>query len=160
MSKRHYGALGAVIAGYVLGRILAFAVVDAVGALTDHQRSSGTAIGAAGAAIPFIALVIFTFLALRAPELLTHTRVKVVFLVGWFFGGGVMGMLPWSRMGLEMHLRLKEAHTAPGFLHGIDVTIGVGLVVTVGLLFAALRARHQPPTAPIEWIEHQFEDEP
>jgi hypothetical protein len=60
--------------------------------------------------------------------------------VGWLFAGGVMGLLPYSRFGTETNLVQKERATAPGFLHALDVTIVVGLIITVGLLLLSLRA--------------------
>ena len=61
--------------------------------------------------------------------------------------------------GAELSLRSREARSAPGFLHGVDMTIIAGLFVTVALLLIALRARPDHTTGPVEWMEHQVEDE-
>ncbi len=39
------------------------------------------------------------------------------------------------------------------------MTIIAGLFVTVALLLIALRARPDHTTGPVEWMEHQVEDE-
>ena len=57
------------------------------------------------------------------------------------------------------HLVHKEASSAPGFLHGLDVTILAGLLVTFGMLLVALRRRGDHDAPASDWIEHQFEDE-
>jgi len=49
-----------------------------------------------------------------------------------------MGLLPYSRIGTATHLMRKEASTAPGFLHGLDTAILVGLLATVAILLIAL----------------------
>jgi uncharacterized membrane protein len=159
VTRQHYGSLGAIIVGFVLTRLLGVPLVRALGSLTGHHRGAGVLLGAAITVVPFAALAAFTALRLLRPERLASRGVKAVLVGAWFVAGLVMGLLPWSRMGVQIHLRNQEAHLVPGLLHGIDVTVVVGLFLTVGLLLVALRARHEPPTAPLEWVEHQFEDD-
>jgi hypothetical protein len=160
VSKHHYGAILAVILGFVLFRVLSVPIVDVVGTVGGHQRSADMAIGVVIAAIPFLSLVAFTVLALRHSPALGHRWVKGAFVGAWFVAGVVMGILPYSRMGTSTELLDNEVDRAPSFLHGVDLTIIAGLAMTVALLLITLRARHQPASAPIDWIEHQFEDAP
>lgn len=160
MSRHHYGALAAVIAGFVLCRILGFPIVDAAGAIGGHRRPGDIAVGVVLAALPFAVLVVYSVIRLTRRALMLHLpAVRAVLDLGWFSAGAVMGLLPYSRMGTELSLRLKEGRTAPGFLHGMDMTILVGLVVTVALLLIALRARPDHSTGAVRWLEHQIEDE-
>jgi hypothetical protein len=159
VSRQHYGALGGVILGYVFCRIFAFWVVDVMGAVGGHHRGADIAVGAAFAAVPFAVLVAFTVLQLRHRHVLDLRPVKAFLVVGWVAAGAVMAMLPYSRAGTSTDLRSKEFHAAPGFLHGVDSAIFVGLLVTVGLLLLALRSRQDHSSPPIEWLEHQLEDD-
>lgn len=159
MSKQHYGALAGIIAGYVAFRILSLWAVRMAGDMGGHRRAGDIAVGVIVAAVPFAVLILFALRQLRRPRVPASQALKALFVGGWFVAGVVMGVLPYSRMGTSLNLRLEEARDAPGFLHGVDVTIVVGMVVILALLFAALRARHEPASAPVEWMEHQFEDE-
>jgi hypothetical protein len=89
--------------------------------------------------IPLASLAVYAGLQLRGRPV-ERRWVKVVTTVGWLFAGGVIGVLPYSRFGTETNLVQKERATAPGFLHALDVTIFVGLVLAVALLLVALRA--------------------
>lgn len=160
MSRHHYGALVAVIAGFVVCRVLGFPIVDAAGAVGGHTRAGGVAVGVVVAAVPFLVLLFYSAIRLTHRSLLLHLpTVRGVLYFGWFAAGAVMGLLPYSRMGTELKLRTHEAHTAPGFLHGLDMTILGGLLLTVALLLIALRARPDHSTGPVAWLEHQIEDE-
>ena len=140
MNRQHYGAIAAVLVGFILCRVFSFHVADALGALGGHRRPGDSVVGGVFGAIPLVALVLYTGLLLRGVDVLHRRWVKVVALVGWVFAGAVMGVLPYSRFGSETNLLQKERGTAPGFLHALDVTIFVGLVVVVALLLLSLRA--------------------
>lgn len=160
MSRHHYGALASVIAGWVFCRVLAFPLAGVAGDLGGHSRGADVAVGVVVAASPFAVLVLYSVLRLtRHVALLALPVVRGVLWFGWFAAGGVMGLLPYSRMGAELSLRRHEAGVAPGFLHGMDMTIIAGLLVTVGLLLIALRARPDHTTGPVAWLEHQVEDD-
>ncbi len=79
--------------------------------------------------------------------------------MGFVLAGCVTGLLPYSQVDTATHLVHKEASSAPGFLHGLDVTILAGLLVTFGMLLVALRRRGDHDAPASDWIEHQFEDE-
>ncbi len=160
MSRHHYGALASVIVGWVLLRLFAVPVVRAASALGGHSRGGDVAVGVLVAAVPFVVLVGYSLVRLTGRSVLLSRRaVRAVVWLGWFAGGGVMGLLPYSRMGAELSLRTEETRDAPGFLHGMDMTILVGVLVTIALLLVALRVRPDHDTSAIEWIEHQVEDE-
>lgn len=160
MSRHHYGALAAVIAGFVLCRVLGFPLVDAAAAVGGHSRPGDVLVGAVVAAVPFAVLVFYSVVRLtRRSPLLHLTAVRGLLAAGWLVAGAVMGLLPYSRMGTELSLRTHEARTAPGFLHGMDMTILAGLIVTVVLLLLALRNRPDHSTGPVQWLEHQIDDE-
>jgi hypothetical protein len=141
MRKEHYGAISAVIVGFLVCRLLSFRVVDLLGNIGEHSRSGDAVVGAAFGAIPFVVLVIYTVLQLAGIDVEHRFWVKVVAVVGWLFAGGVMGLLPYSRFGAETNLVAKERHSAPGLLHALDFTLIIGLLVTVALLLAVLRSR-------------------
>jgi hypothetical protein len=140
VKKEHYGAILAVLIGYAVCRVFSYHIVDGLGSLGGHHRPGDTVTGAVFGAIPFAGLVIYAGLLLRGIDVEHLGWVKVVSTVGWLFAGGVMGLLPYSRFGTETNLVQKERATAPGFLHALDVTIVVGLIITVGLLLLSLRA--------------------
>jgi hypothetical protein len=140
VTKQHFGAIVAVLVGYVFCRILSYHVVDALAHLSGHRRAGDSVVGAVLGALPFAVLVLYTALQLRGADV-EHLRwLRVVAVVGWLVAGAIMGLLPYSRIGTETHLVVKERLTAPGFLHALDVTIVVGLLVTVGLLLVSLRS--------------------
>jgi hypothetical protein len=141
MRKEHYGAISAVILGFLVCRLVSFRVVDLLGDLGDHSRSGDAVIGAVFGAIPFVVLVIYTVLQLAGVDVEHRTWVKVIAIVGWLFAGGVMGLLPYSRFGADTNLVAKERHSAPGLLHAVDFTLIIGLLVTVALLLVVLRSR-------------------
>jgi len=125
MTKQHYGALGAVMVGYVFCRLLGFEVIDRIGALGGHHRPADAAIGAVLAAIPFLILTVFTLLRLghwhTADHPVAHHPVaKWVVVTGCALAGAVMGLLPYSRLGTATGLMHKEVATAPGFVLGSD----------------------------------------
>ncbi len=140
MRKEHYGAIVAVIIGYAICRVFSFHIVDAFGSVGGHHRASDEVVGAVFGAIPLAALVIYAGLLLRGIDVQHLRSVKVAATIGWVFAGGVMGLLPYSRFGTETNLVQKERASAPGFLHALDVTIVVGLIVVVALLLISLRA--------------------
>jgi hypothetical protein len=146
MNRQHYGAIIAVLVGYALCRVFSYRVVDALGWLGGHGRHGDTVVGAVFGAIPFLALAVYTGLLLRRVDVSARRWVKVLAAIGWLFAGGVMGILPYSRFGTDTNLVQKELVTSPGFLHALDVTIGVGLLLVVALLLVSLRvhARHRP----------------
>lgn len=160
MSRHHYGALASVIVGWLLFRVLASPLAGLAGEIGGHTRSGDVAVGVVVAAIPFLVLTGYSLIRLTDRSLLLHRkRVRGLIWLGWFAAGAVMGLLPYSQMGAELRLRTHEARSAPGFLHGLDMTILAGLLLTVALLLVALRARPDHTTGPIEWIEHQVEDD-
>ena len=140
MRRQQSGAVIAVLIGFVVCRIFSFHVVDFFGSLSGHRRVGDSALGAVFGAIPFAALAVYAGLLLRGHDVERRRWLSVVVTVGWLFAGGVMGLLPYSRFGTETHLVQKERATTPGFLHALDVTIGVGLIVVVALLLISLRA--------------------
>jgi hypothetical protein len=145
--KEHYGAIIAVIVGFLLCRLVSFRVVDLLGDLGGHSRSGDAVVGAIFTALPFVVLVIYTGLQLGGVDVEHRTWVKVIAIAGWLFAGGIMGLLPYSRFGADTNLVAKERHSAPGLLHAIDFTLIIGLLVTVALLLVVLRSRahHVPP---------------
>jgi hypothetical protein len=160
VSRHHYGALASVIVGWLLFRVLASPLAGLAGEIGGHTRSGDVAVGVVVAAIPFLVLTGYSLIRLTDRSLLLHRkRVRGLIWLGWFAAGAVMGLLPYSQMGAELRLRTHEARSAPGFLHGLDMTILAGLLLTVALLLVALRARPDHTTGPIEWIEHQVEDD-
>jgi hypothetical protein len=139
VQREHYGAIVAVLVGYVFCRLFSYRVVDALGYLGGHSRPGDSVVGAVFGAIPLAVLTVYA--AFRVGGLDINRRwFKVIATVGWLFAGGVMGVLPYSRFGTETNLVQKERATTPGFLHALDVTVGVGLVVVVALLLVSLRA--------------------
>src|ERR1700723_3009855 len=98
MSRQHYGAIIAVLVAYVLCRIFAYHVVDAVGALGGHARPGDSVVGAVFGGIPLASLAVYAVLLLRGRHV-ERRWVKVVTTIGWLFAGGVMGVLPYSRFG-------------------------------------------------------------
>lgn len=160
MSRHHYGALASVIVGWLLLRLLASPFATLAGDVGGHTRSGDVAVGVVVAAFPFLVLVGYSLVQLTGRSLLLHRkRSRGLIWLGWFGAGAVMGLLPYSQMGAELRLRSHEVRSAPGFLHGLDMTILAGLVVTVALLLVALRSRPDHSTGPVEWIEHQVEDD-
>ncbi|HET9071029.1 MAG TPA: hypothetical protein VFN60_03870 [Acidimicrobiales bacterium] len=160
MSRHHYGALASVIVGWIVCRVLAVPLVRLAGEIGGHTRAGDVAVGVAVAAVPFAVLVVYSLIRLtNRSALLRLPSVRGLLWFGWFAAGGVMGLLPYSEMGAELSLRTREAHTAPGFLHGMDMTILAGLFLVVALLLIALRARPDHTTGPVAWLEHQVEDE-
>ncbi|MHB1928416.1 MAG: hypothetical protein ACYDEN_11150 [Acidimicrobiales bacterium] len=160
MSRHHYGALAAVIVGFIVCRALGFPIADVAGAIGGHTRAGDVTVGVLVAAAPFAVLVFYSVMRLTHRALVLQLPVvRGVLVLGWLAAGGVMGLLPYSRMGTELKLRTKEAHSAPGFLHGMDMTILAGLAVTVALLLLALHNRPDHSTGPVEWLEHQIEDQ-
>jgi len=160
VSRHHYGALASVIIGWLLFRVLALPLARLAGDIGGHSRGGDVAVGVVVAAVPFLVLVGYSLIRLTDRSLMLHRkRVRGLIWFGWFAAGAVMGLLPYSQMGAELRLRTHEAHSAPGFLHGLDMTILAGLIVTVALLLVALRSRPDHEAGPIEWIEHQVEDD-
>jgi hypothetical protein len=147
MTKQHYGAVAAVIAGYLLCRLLSVHVVDAVGAIAGHNRAGGVIVGVILTAIPFVTLFAYTGFQLAGVDVEHRAGVKVMAIVGWFVAGVIMGVLPYSRFGADTDLLAKDRRDAPGFLHAVDFSILIGLLVTVALLLLVLRSRshHVPP---------------
>jgi hypothetical protein len=141
MRKEHYGAISAVIVGFLVCRLVSFRVVDLFGDIGGHSRSGDAVVGAVFGAIPFVVLVIYTVLQLAGVDVEHRIWVKVIAIVGWLFAGGVMGLLPYSRFGADTNLVAKERHSAPGLLHALDFTLIIGLLVTVALLLLVLRSR-------------------
>ena len=141
MQRQHYGVIALVLAGYAVARVFSYHLVDALGSLGGHRRPGDSIVGAVFGAIPFAALVLFGGLLLCGVDVRRRRWAQVVAAVGWLFAGGVMGLLPYSRFGTETHLVQKERATSPGFLHALDVTIVVGLLVTAVLFLISLR-RH------------------
>ncbi len=139
MNREHYGAVAAVLLGYVLCRVFSYHIVDALGVLGEHSRPGDSVIGAVFGAVPFVALAVYALFLLRGAAVERLRWVRVIAAVGWLFGGGVMGLLPYSRFGTTTNLVQKERATTPGFLHALDVTIVVGLIVVVALLLLSLR---------------------
>jgi hypothetical protein len=163
MTRQHYTALGAVIVGWVFCRLLGFKVIDVIGAVGGHHRAADVTIGAVLAAAPFLVLTVFTVVRLghwhvTHHPVASHPAVRAVLVAAWALAGAVMGLLPYSRLGTATDLMRKEVATAPGFLHGLDVTILVGLFATVGLLLVVVhrRADHDRPAA--DWIADQLEE--
>jgi hypothetical protein len=146
MNRQHYGAIAAVLIGFIVCRVLSYHVVDAFGSLGGHTRPGDSVVGAVLGAVPFAALAIYAGLLLGGIDVLHRRWIKVLATVGWLFAGAVMGVLPYSRFGTETDLVQKERSTAPGFLHALDVTIFVGLVVVVALLLISLRAHPRDRT--------------
>jgi hypothetical protein len=140
VQKEHYGAIAAVLVGYLICRLLSFHIVDVLGSLGGHGRPGDTIVGAVFGGIPFVALTLYAGLLLRGVVVERLRPMRVVAAVGWLFGGGVMGLLPYSRFGTETNLVQKERVSAPGLLHALDVTIVAGLIVVVALLLVSLRA--------------------
>jgi hypothetical protein len=140
LRKQHYGVLAAVIAGFLLCRLLSIHVVDGIGSLAGHRRAADAVIGVVFAGVPFVVLTVYAALLLRGDDVEGRVVLKAVAALGWFVAGGVLGILPYSRFGTETRLLTRERLVAPGFLHAMDVTIGVDLVVTVVLLLVSLRS--------------------
>lgn len=160
VSRHHYGALASVIIGWLLFRVLASPLASLAGDIGGHSRGGDIAVGVVVAAFPFLVLVGYSLIRLTDRSfVLRRKRVRGLIWLGWFAAGAVMGLLPYSQMGAELSLRSRETRSAPGFLHGMDMTIIAGLLVTVALLLIALRARPDHRAGPIEWIEHQVEDD-
>jgi hypothetical protein len=146
MTKQHYGAIAAVIVGYVLCRLLSFHVVSAVGDIAGHNRAGGVIVGIVVTAIPFVALFAYTGLQLAGVDVDRRSWVRIIATIGWLVAGGIMGVLPYSRFGADTNLLAKSRREAPGFLHAVDFSILIGLLVTVALLLIVLRSRprHAP----------------
>jgi hypothetical protein len=147
MTRQHYGAIAAVIVGYLLCRLLSYHVVDAVGDISGHNRAGGVVVGVVLTAIPFVTLFAYTGFQLAGVDVEHRTWVKAIALIGWFVAGVIMGVLPYSRFGADTDLLAKDRKDAPGFLHAVDFSILIGLLVTVALLLVVLRSRshHAPP---------------
>ncbi len=146
MRKEHYGAVAAVIVGYLVCRLLSFRIVDAFGAIGGHTRPGDSVVGVVLCAIPFAVLIVYTSLQLVGVDVEHRSWVRVLTVIGWLVAGVIMGLLPYSRFGTETNLAAKELRSAPGFLHALDFTLIIGLLVTVALLLVALRARSQHRT--------------
>jgi hypothetical protein len=146
VQRQHYGVIAVVLVGYVLARVFSYHIVDALGSLGGHQRPGDSIVGAVFGAIPFVSLVLYGGLLLWGVDLRRRRWAQVVAAVGWLFAGGVMGLLPYSRFGTETHLVQKERATSPGFLHALDVTIVVGLLVTAALFLISLRGHSRDRT--------------
>jgi hypothetical protein len=141
MQRQHYGVVAVVLIGYVFARVFSYHLVDALGSLGGHRRPGDSVVGAVFGAVPFAILVVYASLLLWGVDVRRRHWAQVVATVGCLFAGGVMGLLPYSRFGTETNLVQKERATSPGFLHALDVTIVVGLLVTAALLLISLR-RH------------------
>ena len=139
MSVPQYASLAAVIIGYGFCRVFDFPIVALVGTIGGHQRAADITIGTIIAAIPFASVLIFTVSRLQNPHRAAPPILHALYLLSWLVAGAVMGLLPYSRIGTATHLMRKEASTAPGFLHGLDLAILVGLAATVTMLLIALR---------------------
>lgn len=148
MRKEHIGAVAAVLAGYLIGRLLARPIIDGLGALGGHTRAGDVLVGVIFCAIPFLALIAYTVLQLTGVEYRHHRWVLPVAALGWVWAGLVVGVLPYSRFGTETDLIHKYRSRAPGLLHAIDFTLLIGLLVTVALLLLALRSRVREPSRP------------
>jgi hypothetical protein len=145
MRKEHYGAILAVIVGFLVCRLLSFRVVDVFGDIGGHTRAGDVVIGVVFCAIPFAVLILYTLLQILGVDVEHRSWVRVVAAIGWLVAGGVMGILPYSRFGTDTNLAAKERHSAPGFLHALDFTLIIGLLVTVALLLVALRGHERRP---------------
>src|SRR5579875_2628118 len=108
MTKQHYGAIAAVIAGYVVCRLLSVHVVNAVGAISGHNRAGGVVVGVLLTAIPFVTLFAYTVFELAGVDVEHRTWVKVIAIGGWFVAGVVMGVLPYSRFGADTNLLARD----------------------------------------------------
>ena len=139
IGKQHYGAIAAVIAGYLVCRLASYDLVHVLGELGGRRRTADGAIGAVFGAIPFVVLFTYAVARLRGVALGRRRSLRAVAAIGWLFAGGVMGLLPYSRFGTEINLVHRERVTAPGFLHALDVTLVVGLLGCVVILLLALR---------------------
>jgi hypothetical protein len=146
VQREHYGAILAVVVGYVLCRVFSYRVVDALGYLGGHARPGDSIVGAVFAAVPLAVLTAYTALRLGGIDV-DRPWFKVIATVGWLFAGGIMGVLPYSRFGTETDLVQKERATTPGFLHALDVTVAVGLLAVVALLLVSLRAHPRDRSA-------------
>jgi hypothetical protein len=139
VQREHYGAIAAVLVGYLFCRVFSYRVVDAFGYLGGHSRPGDSVVGAVFGAIPLAILTLYATLRLAGIDV-DRPWFKAIATVGWVFAGAVMGVLPYSRFGTETDLVQKERATTPGFLHALDVTIAVGLLVVAALLLVSLRA--------------------
>lgn len=147
MNRDHYGAIAAVLLGFVVCRVFSYRIVDALGSLGGHGRPGDLVVGAVFGGIPFAVLSAYAGLRLGGVHIERRRWAMAIATVGWLFAGGVMGLLPYSRFGTETNLVQKERVTTPGLLHALDVTIVVGLVVTLALLLVSLKAHPRNHTA-------------
>lgn len=138
MKKEHFGSVVAVFVAFVVCRLLSYRIADFFGSVTGHHRVGGLALGSLLGALPFAVLAVFAVLQWRHVDVDDHPWLKTVAIVGWLLAGVVLGILPYSRFGLDTGLAARERAGAPGFLHALDVTIVVGLVLCVAGLLVAM----------------------
>jgi len=150
VSKQHYGAIAAVLVGFVVCRVLSVHVVSAIGSMAGHNRPAGTAIGAVVGLFPVAVFFCYAVLRFQGSDVEHKRWLRVLAVLGWIVAGGVLGILPYSRFGTETDLLYRYRGLAPGFLHALDVVIVVDLAITAALLLISLRLRdpYQPPPAP------------
>lgn len=139
MTSQHYGAIAAVIVGYVVCRLLSAHVIAAIGSAAGHGRALATVFGVVVGLFPVAVLTVYATLKFRGRDGDRRSWVRVLALLGWLVAGGVLGILPYSRFGTQTNLLARYRTVAPGFLHALDITIVIDLAVAVALVLVSFR---------------------